>query len=104
MYTPGVFVNGREWRGWTLRVNPRTSDKVPGNLSARIADNQIEAMFEAESELYELHVALPGFDIETKVERDENRNSTLREEFVVLAHDSYPSVDGHWKVPLPQAE
>jgi hypothetical protein len=104
VYTPGMFVNGREWRGWTLRVSPRTSDKVPGNLSARIENNQIEAMFEAESRLYELHVALLGFGIETKVERGENRNSTLREEFVVLDHESYPSINGHWKIPVPRTK
>jgi hypothetical protein len=104
VYTPGMFVNGREWRGWTLRVNPPTSDKVPGNLSARIEGNQIEATFEAESRPYELHVALLGFDIDTKIVRGENRNSTLREEFVVLDHESYPSADGRWHVPLPRAE
>ena len=33
VYTPGLFSNGREWRGWTLRVNPRASDSEPGNPS-----------------------------------------------------------------------
>jgi hypothetical protein len=104
VYTPGMFVNGREWRGWILRINPRASDKVPGNLSVMVEDNRIAATFEAENGSYELHVALLGFDIETKVERGENRNSTLRQEFVVLEHESYPSINGHWYIPLPREE
>ena len=104
VYTPGMFVNGREWRGWILRVNPHASDKVPGNLSVRVEDNQVAATFEAETRPYELHVALLGFDIQTNVERGENRNSTLRQDFVVLEHESHPSINGHWYVPLPRAE
>jgi len=103
VYTPGMFVNGREWRGWILRVNPRASDKVPGNLSVTVENNAVAATFEAETGPYELHVALLGFDIETNVERGENRNSTLRQEFVVLGHQSYPSSNGSWQVPLPRA-
>lgn len=102
VYTPGLFANGREWRGWTLRVNPRPSDRQPGNLSVTVTDNQLAASFETGSGPYELHAALLGFDIETKVERGENRNSTLRQEFVVLAHESHPSINGHWNVALPR--
>lgn len=104
VYTPGMFVNGREWRGWVLRVKPRASDKVPGNLSVTVENNELEATFEAEARPYELHVALLGFNIETNVERGENRNSTLHQDFVVLDHRSYRSGNGHWHVPLPRAE
>lgn len=103
VYTPGLFVNGREWRGWMLRVNPRASDKVPGNLSVTVENNEVDATFEAETGPYELHVALMGFGIQTNVERGENRNSILRQDFVVLEHQSYPSSNGHWHVPLSRA-
>ena len=104
VYTPGMFVNGREWRGWILRVNPHASDIVPGNLFVTVENNEVDATFEAETRPYELHVALLGFDIETNVERGENRNSTLRQEFVVLEHQSYPSSNGCWRVPLPRVD
>lgn len=104
VYTPGLFSNGHEWRGWTLRMNPRASDRVPGNLSVTLEDNQVTATFETGSGPYELHVALLGFDIETQVERGENRNTTLRQEFVVLAHESHTSMNRHWNVPLAQAK
>ena len=104
VYTPGMFANGREWRGWTLRMNPRASGKEPGNLSVTVADNQVTARFAAAGGPYELHVALLGFDIETKVERGENRNSTLHQEFVVLAHEAHTSTSGDWNVPVPRGE
>ena len=104
VYTPGLFANGHEWRGWTLRVGPRASSKEPGNLSATVEAGRVAATFEAASGPYELHLALLGFDIDTKVERGENRNSILKQQFVVLAHASHTSSNGHWNVPLPQGE
>jgi hypothetical protein len=104
VYTPGLFSNGREWRGWTLRMNPRSSDREPGSLTATIDGKQMAATFPAGTRPRELHVALLGFDIKTKIERGENRNSTLSQEFVVLAHASHLSSDGHWNVPLPQGK
>ena len=101
VYTPGLFNNGREWRGWTLRQQPRASARVPGNLSATITDNRLVAAFPAATVPLELHVALLGFGIDTKIERGENRNSTLRQEFVSLGHAAYRSEKGMWEVPLP---
>ena len=104
VYTPGLFSNGREWRGWTMRLNPRPSDREPGKLKASIENQRVAAAFPPGTRPQELHVALLGFDIKTKIERGENRNSTLSQEFVVLAHASHLSSDGHWNVPLPQGQ
>ena len=100
VYTPGFFVNGREWRGWTLRLKPRTSGKRPGNLSVTIDDNRLAASYPETAPL-ELHIALLGFELVTPIERGENRNSTLRQEFVVLAHETHDTSNGRWYVNLP---
>jgi hypothetical protein len=102
VYTPGLFANGREWRGWTLRLYPRASDREPGNLSVVIAERRLVATFADTAAPLELHVALLGAGIETPVERGENRNRTLRQEFVVLAHATHASPTGRWDVPVPQ--
>jgi hypothetical protein len=47
-------------------------------------------------------VALLGAGLETRVERGENRNRTLAQEFVVLAHATHASQTGRWEVPVPQ--
>jgi hypothetical protein len=104
VYTPGLFVNGREWRGWTFRLKPRASGRQPGNLAVTITDDRLEAKYPAAAAPLELHIALLGFGIDTRIERGENRNSTLRQEFVVLAHDQQESSDGHWDVRLPELQ
>jgi hypothetical protein len=103
VYTPGMFVNGREWRGWIYRFSPRSSGREPGVLAARIENGQIQTSFPADGSGMELHVVVLGFDIATQVERGENRNRTLPQEFVSLAHTAHHSVDGHWSVPVPEA-
>jgi hypothetical protein len=103
VYTPGLFTNGREWRGWTLRVNPRASNREPGNLAVVILDRQLVATFPAKTMPLELHVALLGSGLEIQVERGENRNRTLEQEFVVLAHATHVSQAGRWEVPVPQS-
>jgi hypothetical protein len=101
VYTPGFFVNGREWRGWTMRMSPRSSTREPGNLSATIAGDRLTASFPAADKSLDLHVAILGFGIETQIERGENNNRTLAQEFVALAHKVYRSANGAWEVTLP---
>jgi len=101
VYTPGFFVNGRDWRGWTMRLKPRSSSRVPGKLSARIAGDRLRASFPVADKPLELHVALLGFGIESEIERGENRGRKLVQEFVALAHEVYHSASGSWEVTLP---
>jgi hypothetical protein len=105
VYTPGLFSNGREWRGWTLRMHPGASSREPGNLSATIEGDRVTASFDAAAAgPYELHIAVLGFDIMTPVMRGENRNSTLAQEFVVLAYDTQASVNNRWEFLLPEVQ
>lgn len=104
VYTPGFFLNGREWRGWTLRLPLRAATAEPGSLDASIDSGRITAVFPHAGRPLDLHVVILGFDIETAVAAGENRNRTLRQEFVALAHTVHPARDGHWDVPLPAAD
>lgn len=103
VYTPGMFVNGREWRGWIYRISPRASGQTPGELTAHIKDGHLQASFPAVDMALDLHVVVLGFNIATPVGSGENRNRTLQQEFVSLAHAVHRSVDGHWNVPVPEA-
>ena len=102
VYTPGVFVDGREWRGWIYRISPRASGREPGVLHASIENGQLQASFPVADPELELHVAVLGFDIETQVKRGENRSRTLRQEFVTLAHTVHKSANRSWNVPVPE--
>jgi len=101
VYTPGFFANGREWRGWTWRMPPRPGRSQPGNLEVSIDGDRLTARFAANGEPLELNIVMLGGGIRTEVTRGENRNSTLNQEFVSLAHIKHISKNGQWRVPLP---
>ncbi len=93
VYTPGVFRNGREWRGWregTAR-SPRPSSRV-GELSIRVDGRRVAARFDP-TESHDglrLHIAVLGMNLETRVRAGENKGRTLRHDFVVLGTTSIP--------------
>jgi hypothetical protein len=101
VYTPGVFLNGREWRGWTLRLPPRAAVAEPGSLEASVDGGRVAVAFPRADQPLDLHVAVLGFGIDTPVTAGENRNHTLHQEFVALARAVHRSPDGRWDVPLP---
>lgn len=103
VYTSGMFVNGREWRGWTFALPPRASDRTPGKLDVTLSHDTLQASFPANGRSLELHVVLLGFGIETQVLRGENRNRVLPQSFVALSHAVHSSAEGLWQVPLPLA-
>jgi len=90
VYTPGLVVNGEEWRGWfsrpQLRVEP--GPRV-GRLRLEVEGERVRLDFlPAIGGLATLdaHVALLGFDIETEVEAGENDGRRLQHDFVVLGY------------------
>jgi hypothetical protein len=91
VYTPGFFVNGREWKEWfENRQLPSNKDRA-GVLEARVASTgEVEVRFapEATFEKGTVHVAWLGFGLVSNVRRGENAGHVLRHDFVVLRHTS----------------
>jgi len=95
VYTPGFFLNGREWRQWYYsgKLNSKLK-KMPGSLKVVMSKNNIEVNFKASSEgkvskLNEvwLHVAYLGAGINSKVKAGENSGKSLAHDFAVLKHE-----------------
>ena len=88
VYTPGLVLAGKEWRGWFRDRTLVLPDNVDvGSISVNVRDGRFEARFEPAvdvPESIELHVARLGFDFVTQVEAGENRGRELRHDFVVL--------------------
>src|SRR5438067_10769470 len=88
VYTPGVVVNGREWRDWLGNALPASSKKV-GTLRVTVNDDgRVSAIFVAESNhtrALTLNAALLGNELESDLKRGENTGRKLRQEFVVLS-------------------
>lgn len=104
VYTPGFFLDGRAWRGWTLRLPPRASAAEPGSLDVSIEGGRVVAVFPATGQPLDLHVAILGFGIESAIGAGENRGRTLHQDFVALARTVHPAHNGHWDVPLPAVD
>lgn len=104
VYTPGIVVDGREWRGWFN--GKRDIDNAaarPGQLTAELNEQQLKIRFPGEHS-YTAHTAVLGMGLETRVERGENRGRTLNHDFVVL-QTFEQSGRGEWQMditPVPQ--
>ncbi len=85
VYTPGFVVDGREWRGWFRdRTLPGVHEKQ-GRLLVNVFESNMRIEFEhVHSEKLQVHAAVLGFDLQTPVNKGENTNKTLAEDFVVL--------------------
>ena len=110
VYTPGMMLDGREWRGWYSSGNIRPSTDAPGTLNVSVDDNRVTAMFTASKgdvgrnndENLVLNIAVLGFDLESEVNAGENAGRLLKQEFVVLGLAMQESNNGKWQIDLPQ--
>jgi hypothetical protein len=83
VYTPAFVLDGREGRN----RSPPAKDQ-PGVLKLSIVNDKITAEFNPQngaSKDFDLHVAILGFDLTTKVTAGENNGRNLRQDFVVLS-------------------
>lgn len=99
VYTPGMVVNGKEWRGWYRgKALPETLVN-PGILSAELNANKLRVNYKHKIPL-NLNVALLGFAINTDVKRGENSGKLFSENFIVLNKKSKFSNNGSWDMDL----
>lgn len=84
VYTPGFFVDGKEWRGYFSRGRlPAISASRAGELKLERTGNQFELSY-SESGSYLAHFALLAMDEVTEIKAGENRGKELEHDFVVL--------------------
>ncbi len=96
-YTPGVVLNGAEWRGHLRGVREwEAAHQRAGVLKAVLgAENRLAVNFSPASGDYfqrdqlVLNVAYLGMGVETDVQRGENAGRLLKNDFVVLQHEQH---------------
>lgn len=125
VYTPGVLVNGAEWRG-LFRGNSHqlpTARERRGQLTLQITGETFTATFtpwqgatsEQVTELIpqQLSIAILSFNQKTPVRAGENKGELLRHDFVVLSLETFNvkrqknTWSGQWPTTdksLPQGE
>ena len=88
VYTPGLFLDGREWRGWFRGESPsNTATGTAGALSIDVTDQQAEIAYLPPGQLSDdlvVHVAILGMGVQTEVLAGENRGRRLEHDFIVL--------------------
>jgi hypothetical protein len=91
-YTPGFLVRGEEWRGWfrypTLNLDsPPAAGVITLDIAADTSSLEAsDTTATPSSQAGDLHLAVLGFDLETKVEGRENDGKVLHHGFVVLGY------------------
>jgi hypothetical protein len=88
VYTPGIFTDGREWRGWfrNPQLKLKSSPSV-GTLRVTADPRNLSALFDPVQPMDKslvLNVAVIGFDIHSAIAGGENRGKVLNHDFVVL--------------------
>jgi len=87
VYTPGVLLNGREWRDWRRVEAPRPETAPAGTLTVERDGRRLKVRYlPADSGPKELRisVALLGCGLTSAVTAGENRGRRLENDFVVL--------------------
>lgn len=95
VYTPGVFRQGRDWRGWRSGKIGKKDEVSAGSLDVHVDGRQAVIRF-VSSEPIRLrlvaNVALLGMNLETSVLAGENEGRKLRHDFVALSVVAVPLV------------
>ncbi len=88
VYTPAVVVNGREVRNWSSSNPSRPNETKTGRLSARTSDGKsFTVEFQPDggsASSWQVHAALLGSGISSKIGGGENGGRNLQHDFVVL--------------------
>ncbi len=90
VYTPGVVLDGKEWRGWRFK-RPLNLDKTKqvGRLTVDVDSDQVSSRFTTEQNNKQafLNTVILGFDLTTVVQAGENKGKELQHDFVVLGYE-----------------
>lgn len=88
VYTPGVMLNGREWRGWYYNKPLQQANAFSCELTLQVEGHQVDIEFKPNQQQSALNIsiAILGFDLTSDIKRGENRGRELKHDFVVLGH------------------
>ncbi len=110
VYTPGVFLQGREWRSWRRHPEgpmPAAADEV-GELRAEADNGRIQVTFTPAPGIRvnapEVFVTYLRMNETTQVRAGENRGRELTHDFVAgaVARERLQLESGVWQVTLPE--
>jgi len=87
VYTPGMILNGDDWRGWTRGAFPQMQGRRAGILTVAVEKAQLLVHYQPArpvTEQLRVYIALLGFGGKSDVTAGENRGRELTDDFIVL--------------------
>jgi len=104
VYTPQFIVSDQEWRGFFKRrkADLNSQFKNPKKLSVEFDGREIKAEYAADKTFLYLHTAILGIGTETSIPRGENAGRTLKQDFIVLSHETFRSDNNTWQFNIQQ--
>ena len=106
VYTPGMLLNGKEWRSWLWhRGIPEPEAQPVGRLTLHIDPGHGATLvflpMGANRDLT-AHLAILGCGLSSPIGAGENRGKTLKEDFVVLGMSDGQAIGAtHWNLGWP---
>ncbi len=115
VYTPGIMINNKEWRGWfngkktwTLTQNPTGILKVNHDETSQQLAINFSPEKAIDTEYMQLNIAILGMGLSNEIKTGENRGRQLNHDFVVLNHHQQqvkinPNTNNQqWHTDLPK--
>jgi hypothetical protein len=92
VYTPGVIVDGKEWKEWRSKTLPNLQNKTSIKLSVseigEFSYRVVTKLASGTTTGYRIRAALLGFGLESNVTSGENKGKKLMHDFLVLQWQS----------------
>lgn len=93
IFTPAIFINGVEWRGWSRGQGiPSPGRESRGILKLEtFGDDEYQITFrpaERDGTTWTAYAALLAFDLKTQVKDGENRGKVLQHDFTCVGFES----------------
>ncbi len=113
VYTPGLLINNREWRGllngsktWPVQTIKAGILTVDHNQQAGKLSISFSPVEKNNNQTVQVNTAILGMNLNTEVKSGENHGRRLRHDFVVLKHtqhnfDMKKADIQHWQVDMP---
>lgn len=84
VYTPGFFVDGKEWQGYFSRTALPKQTTIEGNSLSLILKNTSFSLTYNSNNSYLAHIVLLAMDEYTQIRAGENEGKELKHDFIVL--------------------
>jgi hypothetical protein len=115
VYTPGIMINNKEWRGWfkgqrtwTITQNPIGILNVNHDQDSQLLKIYFSPEQAINEQYIQLNIAILGMGLSNEIKTGENQGRELKHDFVVLNHVQQqvsinPNNDKQqWQTSLPE--